>query len=117
MSKRMLSSTGRQCRDTNLIMMGTVFQFFFRDPKKWFVSLFPANIGSGAVPGRLPGGRFREVPGRFGAGSEPRSGKVPGQVPIHEFRERGRFRTTGFGAGFGGQGSAGTVPERFWPGF
>ena len=42
-----------------------------------------ANIGSGAVPGRLPGGRFREG---SGAGSEPPvpghgSGKVPGQVP------------------------------------
>ena len=46
-----------------------------------------ANIGSGAVLGRLPGGRFREVPG---AGPESR---VPGQ------------------------GSAGTVPEPFWPSF
>ena len=63
-----------------------------------------ANIGSGAVPG----GRFREVLGRFritvpgevpndrlqegcGAGSEPRSEpRVPG-------RFRGRFRTTGSG--------------------
>ena len=55
-----------------------------------------ANIGSGAVPGRLLGGRFREVPGQVlnhglregsGAGSER---QVPG-------RFRGRFRTTGSG--------------------
>ena len=120
-----------------------------------------ANIGFGEVPGRLPGGRFREVPEGSRAGSEPRSeprpgrfrgkfritgsgagserqvpeqvpnhgfqevpggsgagsgsGQVPGHVPIREFREvsGGRFRTTGFG----GQGFAGTVPERFWPGF
>ena len=55
-----------------------------------------ANIGSGAVPGRLPGGRFREVPGitgsgRFegsGAGSEPRvSGQVSGdRVPPGRFQ-------------------------------
>ena len=64
-----------------------------------------ANIGSGAVPGRLPWqvpgrfrGRFRitRFRGRFwttgsGAGSEPRSEpRVPG-------RFRGRFRTTGSG--------------------
>ena len=63
------------------------------------------NIGSGAVPGRLPNHGFREgswagsgVPGRFrcrfsrrfgagqgfGAGSGQGSNKVPGQVPIRE---------------------------------
>ena len=46
-----------------------------------------ANIGSGAVPGRLPGGRFREVPGRFRAGSEP---PVPGRF---------RGRVLGHGSG------------------
>ena len=80
----------------------------------------------------VPNHGFQEVPGGSGAGSER---QVPEQVlnhiPNHGFWEgsgagsdsrvpgsfRGRFRTTGFGAGFGGQGSAGTVPERFWPGF
>ena len=43
-----------------------------------------ANIGSGAVPGRLLGGRFQEVPGRFrGRFRTTRSGKVPGRVPGH----------------------------------
>ena len=81
---------------------------------KWAKSiLFPnsfsygvfANIGSGAVPGRFRGGFRGAGSGRFregsGAGSEPRS--------EHGFREgsgsfRGRFRTTGFGAGFRGPG-------------
>ena len=140
-----------------------------------------ANIGSGAVPGRLRGagsGRFREgsgagserqVPGGSGAGSERQvpggSGKLPGQAPNDRFREgsgadgfregsgagserqvpgrfRTTFRTTGSGkvpgqvliqefrevSGAGSeprvsgqvpgvQGSAWTVPERFWPGF
>ena len=49
-----------------------------------------ANIGSGAVPGRPAG----QVPGG--------SGKVPGQVPNHGFRE-------GSGAG-----SEPRVPGRFW---
>ena len=84
-----------------------------------------ANIGSGAVPGRLPG----QVPGG--------SGKVPGQVPNHRFREgsgagsesrvpgrlrgsgaerqvpgrfRGRLRTTGSGKV---PGSERQVPGRF----
>ena len=75
----------------------------------------------GQVPNHVPNHGFQEVWGGSGAGSER---QVPGQVPNHGFRGRfrgtgfrGRFRTTGFGAGFGGQGSAGTVPERFWPGF
>ena len=57
-----------------------------------------ANIGSGAVPGRrsgkVPGqvpNDSGKVPGQFfEPRSEPRttgSRKVPGQVPIHEFRE------------------------------
>ena len=54
------------------------------------------SLPIGWLPGQLPGW----LPG--------------GQVPNHGFR--GRFRTTGFGAGLGGQGSTGTVPERFWPG-
>ena len=57
---------------------------------------------------------------RGGSGAAS-GGQVPGGSGNHGFgkvrRFRGRFRTTGFGAGFGGQGSAGTVPERFWPGF
>jgi len=68
------------------------------------------NIGSGAVPGRLPNDAFREgsggqVPGRvsrrfragsealFGASSGQGSKEVPGQVPTREVRFRGqRFR-------------------------
>ena len=50
---------------------------FFGDFSRFFPSSFShgvfANIGSGAVPGRIPGGRFREV---------------PGQVPIHGLRGR-----------------------------
>ena len=78
-----------------------------KKPETFFPNSFSygvfANIGSGAVPGRLPGGRFR---GRFritGSGKVPGqvlrttgSRKVPGQVPSHGFREGwGRFRTTG----------------------
>ena len=86
-----------------------------------------AYIGSGAVPGQLPGagsGRFR---GRFregsGAGSEPRfregSGassesrvprKVPGQVPNDRFRSRTVFPGSSGGSG---AGSEQQVPGRF----
>ena len=104
-----------------LIMAYVCLLMFF--PNSFSYGVF-ANIGSGAVPGRLPGG-FREgsgagsesrVPGRFrgrfwttgsGAGSEPRSEpKVPGQPgqffeprsePRVPGRFRGRFRTTGSG--------------------
>ena len=75
------------------------------------------TTGSRKVPGQVPNYCFQEVvPNHIpkhgfqegsGAGSQPR---VPGNFP-------GQFRTTDFGAGFGGQGSAGTVPEQFWPGF
>ena len=68
--------------------------FFF--PNSFSYGVF-ANIGSGAVPGRPPRGRFREVPGRFRG--RFRSGKVPGQGSGTRFREgsearrfRARFR-------------------------
>ena len=73
-----------------------------------------ANVGSGALPGRLPGGRFPEVPRQvpnhgFWEGSGQVPGQVPNHVPNHGFQEgsgasseprvpgrfRGRFRTTG----------------------
>ena len=50
-------------------------RFFF--PQQLFSYGVFANKGSGAVPGRLPGGRFQ---GRFRITGS-------GQVPIHEFRE------------------------------
>ena len=136
------------------ILDSCTFHFICFFPNSFSYGVF-ANIGSGAasggqvpggsgkVPGQVPNHAFREgsgagserqVPGRLrgrfrttgsGAASEPRSERVPGssgvpgQVLNDRFRGRfrTRFRTTGFGAGFGGQGSAGTVPERFWPGF
>ena len=61
-----------------------------------------ANIGSGAVPGQLLGGRFREVPGRF---RTTRSRKVPGQGSGTRFREGSearRFRGKWFEAEFQG---------------
>ena len=64
---------------------GATATFFFGEIVSFFPNSFSygvfANIGSGAVPGRLPGGRFREVPGRFrGRFRTTGSGKVPGQV-------------------------------------
>ena len=105
-----------------LVKNGEFAIFFLHENLMFFPNTFSygvfANIGSGSQE-------------RSGAGSEPRSeprvpassGGVPGQALNDRFRTT--FRTTGSGKvlgqvpnhGFRGQGSAGTVPERFWPGF
>ena len=62
--------------------------FFF--PNSFSYGVF-ANIGSGAVPGRLPNHGFREGSGavfQVRAGFQRGSGRVPGQVPGHCFRNR-----------------------------
>ena len=105
--------------------MGISWTSIFLFPNSFSYGVF-ANIGSGAVPGRLPRGRFREVPGRFrGRFRITGSGKVPGQVPNHGFREGsgagserqvpGRFRTTFWTTGSGKV--PGQVPNHgFWEG-
>ena len=77
-------------------------QFFFPNSFSYGVL---ANIGSGAVPGRLPKHGFRKVPGQVpGTRFHTASGSVPGQGS-------GRFRSR-FWARFQG-GSGGSRQGRF----
>ena len=69
--------------------------------------VFPTPQGKDDSPGKISS----VFPQQLNAMGSLPIGWLPGQLP--GWLPGGRFRTTGFGAGLG---SAGTVPERFWPG-